>query len=70
MSHSFATSPEKIKESEAPKICPDCGWPTIIGKYNVECSNFDDCEYIKDFIEEREESKPTRYDQVYGIIIS
>ena len=67
MNHSFATADLRLKESEVPDMCPMCGHKLTKGVYYVECENWDDCEWCAEIIEE--ESVPTRYDQVQGIII-
>ena len=67
MSHSFATADLRLKESEVPDKCPMCGSKIAKGIYYAECNNWDDCEWAVEIKED--ESEPTRYDQVQGIIV-
>ena len=64
----YIVKPKTIKGSEAPDFCSECGWPTIKGIHSIDCSNFDSCDWCRDY--EDEPCNPTKYDYERGIIIS
>lgn len=61
----------KIKRSESKDICPDCGAKMLHNLYSEECSDFDNCDYYREYEDEetKGDEKPTRYDYVMGLII-
>lgn len=48
-----------------------CGANIIHNQYSEECSDFDNCDYYREYEDEKTEGEeePTRYDYVAGVIL-
>jgi hypothetical protein len=45
----------KIKRSESKDFCPYCGAKNLRSFYYEECSDFDNCDYCREYEEEGDE---------------
>lgn len=65
------TTELKIKRSESKDICPECGAKMLHNIYSEECSDFDSCDYYREYDDEETEGdeEPTVYDNEAGVII-